>query len=85
MTDMTILLLLLLVPLSAAERNYAQIEREGLAIIFGLKKFHLYLLGTQFTLITDHKPLTHIFGPASGIPPLGAARIQRWALILSGY
>ena len=83
--DMSTLLLLLLVPLSAAERNYAQIERDGLAIIFGLKKFHLYLLGTQFTLITDHKPLTHILGPASGIPPLAAARMQQWALILSGY
>jgi hypothetical protein len=71
--------------LSAAEQNYAQIEKEGLAIVFGLKKFNLYLFGKEFTLITDHKPLTHIFGPKSGIPPLAAARMQRWALLLSGY
>ena len=71
--------------LTAAEKNYAQIEREGLAIVFGIKKFHLYLYGRSFLLVTDHKPLTRIFGPKSGIPPLAAARMQRWALLLSGY
>ncbi len=71
--------------LSAAEKNYAQIEREGLAIVFGIKKFHLYLYGRSFLLVTDHKPLTRIFGPKAGIPPLAAARMQRWALLLSGY
>ena len=42
-------------------------------------------MGREFILITDHKPLTVIFGPKRGIPPLTAARIQRWALLLSSY
>ena len=44
-----------------------------------------FLYGRDFTLLTDHKPLTSIFGPKCGIPPLAAARMHRWALFLSAY
>ncbi|XDV15015.1 hypothetical protein PO909_015169 [Leuciscus waleckii] len=71
--------------LSKAECNYAQIEREALAIVFGVKKFHQFLFGRRFTLLTDHRPLTSIFGPHSGIPSLAAARMQRWTLLLSAH
>ena len=71
--------------LSASERNYSQIEKEALAIVFGIKKFHQYLYGRRFTLVTDHQPLTTIFGPKKALPTLAAARIQRWALLLSAY
>ena len=69
--------------LSTSEHNYSQVEKEALSLIFGIKKFEQYLCGRRFTLITDHKPLTTSLGPKQGISYIAAARMQRWALLLS--
>ena len=71
--------------LSAAERNYSHLEKEALAIIFGVRKFHQYCYGRKFIISSDHKPLVGIFGQGKAIPEMTAARLQRWALILSAY
>ena len=71
--------------LSIAERNYAQIEKEGLALVFAVRRFHQYLFGHKFTMYTDHKPLLGLFAETSELPARSAARVLRWALLLSGY
>ena len=71
--------------LSKNEQNYAQIDKEVLALIFGVQKFHAYIFGRKFTLVTDHQLLTTILGPKKGIPCVAAAQLQRWAILLSAY
>ena len=68
-----------------AEKRYPQIEKEALGIVWGIWKFQYYLEGHRFTLITDHRPLTTIFSPAKSVPVTAAARMQRWAMFLSGF
>ena len=71
--------------LSPAECNYAQIDKEALAVVCGVKKFHQYLYGLNFTLITDHQPLTALFSPDRSISATAGSRLQRQALFLSAY
>ena len=71
--------------LAPAERKYSQLEKEGLTIVFGVKTFHSYLFGRHFSILSDHKPLRHLFKEDSATPSMASARIQQWALILGGY
>ncbi|XP_016335635.1 uncharacterized protein K02A2.6-like [Sinocyclocheilus anshuiensis] len=71
--------------LTPAERRYSQLDKEALAIIFGVKKFHKYLYGRKFTICTDHKPLIFLFAEKKPIPQMGSPRVQRWALLMSAY
>ena len=71
--------------LTSAEKHYSVIDREALAIIFTVTKFHCYLYGKEFTLKTDHKPLVRLFGHENEIPKIATSRLTRWALILSSY
>ena len=71
--------------LAPAEKRYAQLDKEALAIVFGVKKFNQYLLGRKFTILSDHKPLEHLLNETRPVPPLASARIKRWALILGAY
>ena len=62
--------------LNVAEKKYAQIEKEGLAIIFGVTKFHNYLYGRPFFIESDHKPLSYLFSESRKIPEQASSRIQ---------
>ena len=71
--------------LAPAEKKYSQVEKEGLAIVYAVHKFHQYLYGHRFTIFSDHKPLKYLFSESRPVPVLASARIQRWALTLSTY
>ena len=62
--------------LAKAERNYSQFYCEALVIVYGVKEFHQYVYGRHFTLETDHKPLTYVFGKGKGLPQMAASRVQ---------
>lgn len=64
------------------QQRYAQIEKELLAICFGVNKFYQYVYGRKFVVETDHKPLISIFKkPLNSCP----ARLQRMLLSLQKY
>ena len=71
--------------LTSAEQGYSQLEKEGLAVIFAVKKFHNYLYGRHFHIESDHQPLSYLFNHNKAISSTASARIQRWALTLSAY
>ena len=47
--------------LTGAEKNYQNLERECLAMIWGMEKFHYFLYGKHFTFKTEQKPLVSIY------------------------
>jgi hypothetical protein len=67
--------------LSKAEKNYSQLDKEALAVVFAVKKFHQFLYGGHFKIYTDHKPLLGLLSSHKAIPPMASGRVQRWAYI----
>ena len=68
--------------LSPAEKRYANIEREMLAVVFGCERFHNYVYGTRFTIQSDHKPLEMISRKNLYAAP---TRLQRMLLRVQQY
>ena len=70
--------------ITSAERNYAVVELECLAIQWAITKCRLYLAGTDFTVYTDHKPLLGIMN-GRNLDAINNTRIQRLLATLLGY
>ena len=62
--------------LSKSECRYSQIDKEALGIIWAVRRFHYYLYGREFELVTDHMPLTHIFNRSKGISEMSSNRLS---------
>ena len=68
--------------LTSMELHYSQIEREFLAIVFGLSRLKNYLIGVRFILMMDHKPIVQLFNR-----PIDALsnRLQRWLVAIQHF
>ena len=66
--------------LSACEMQWSTTEKELLAIVYAVTKFHTYLIGNSFELITDHKSLTFLLTTT-----FLNSRLKRWCLLLTQY
>ena len=68
--------------LTPTQQRYAQIEKETLAIVYGVQKFHQYIYGRTTDVETDHKPLQYILNKPLHEAPL---RLQKMMLVLQRY
>ncbi|KAM2053993.1 hypothetical protein ACFX1T_003574 [Malus domestica] len=63
--------------LNDAQLNYSTTEKELLAVVFALDKFHSYLLGTKVIVYSDHAALKYLFTKKEA-----NLRLIRWMLLL---
>lgn len=66
--------------LNKAELNYSTIEKELLAVVWGVKHFRPYLFGRKFVIYTDHRPLVHLFSMTNP-----SSRLIKFRLFLEEY
>ena len=69
--------------MTETERQYAQIEKEALATTWACEKLTDYILGRDFLIETDHKPLVSLLNSkhVDHLPP----RMLRFRLRLARY
>ena len=66
--------------LNDTQQNYITTEKEFLAVVFALEKFHPYLLGSKTTVFLDHSALKLLMTKKDA-----KARLIRWILLLQEF
>ncbi|XP_037773349.1 uncharacterized protein LOC119569109 [Penaeus monodon] len=66
--------------LRGAELNYSTVEREALAIVFGLKVNRTLIQGYPVEIHSDHKPLVYLFENRDG-----SDRLARWRMTVANF
>ena len=66
--------------LNNAQQNYTMTEKEFLFVVFTLKKFWPYLLGSKTVIFTDHSALKYLMTKKEA-----KARLIRWILLLQEF
>ena len=67
--------------LTDTEQRYSQIERKCLAVRWACEKCYNFLIGSRFTILTDHKPLIPILNNPLSRP----LRIEKWLMYLQQF
>ena len=63
--------------LTPAELNYIVTEKEFLAVVYSINKFHHYITGYEFFVHIDHSAIRFLMNK-----PITNGRVTRWLLIL---
>lgn len=71
--------------LTKTEATYPQTQREALAAVWAVEKFHFYLIGREFHLVVDHQPLAYIFKGEGHNNKRATTRAEAWAQRLGTY
>lgn len=71
--------------LSSVERNYSQLDKEALAAITVVKRFHEYVYGRSFELVTDHKLLLGLIAEDRQTPQVLSPQMMRWTVFPTAY
>ena len=66
--------------LNQCKTAYATVEKECLAVVWGVRKFEKYLYGKEFILETDHQPLQYLKEAQAK-----NSRVLRWALSMQPF
>ena len=66
--------------LNEAQRNYTTTEKELLAVVYALDKFHAYLIGSDIVIFTNHSALKYPLTKKNT-----KARLIRWVLLLQEF
>jgi hypothetical protein len=64
-----------------AQVNYTTTEKELLAVVFALDKFHSYLLGSKVIIYFDYAALQHLLAKKETKKPW----LIRWILLLQEF
>ena len=66
--------------LARREQNFATVEKELLALVYGLLKFKHYLYGTKVDIYSDHQPIKWMRSLVKH-----NSRIARWSLLIQDF
>ena len=67
--------------LTPSEKNYSQLEKKGLAVVFAVIKYHQYLIRRKFIIYSDHQPMKYLFSESRPVPQMAAPRIAMVSIL----